>query len=83
MPRTFGDSIIHVSHCDALVEGHEELPELKRHILTETESTIGTLIADNLVADGATLQMGIIISCVNTIKQSHVFCESTWILHVI
>ena len=58
MPRTFGDSVIHVSHCDALVEGHEELPELKAHKLSETETKIGSLIADNLVADGATLQMG-------------------------
>lgn len=58
MPRTFGDSVIHVSHIDALVEGHQPLPELATHELGEVETKIGSLIADNLVHDGATLQMG-------------------------
>lgn len=59
MPRTFGDGIIHVSHFDALVQGEMELPELKSEKLGEVELAIGKLIADNLVEDGATLQMGI------------------------
>ncbi|XP_076365197.1 succinyl-CoA:acetate/propanoyl-CoA:succinate CoA transferase-like [Tachypleus tridentatus] len=59
LPRTFGDGLIHKSHFDALVEGQLELPELKPPKLTDVEVTIGKLIADNLVVDGATLQMGI------------------------
>ncbi|CAL1290483.1 unnamed protein product [Larinioides sclopetarius] len=59
MPRTFGDAAIHVSHFDALVEGEMELPELKPDVQTEVELSIGKQIAENLVVDGATLQMGI------------------------
>ena len=58
MPRTFGDGVIHVSHFDALVEHDEALPELKSHSTTPEEQKIGRFIADNLVQDGATLQMG-------------------------
>ncbi|CAL1291843.1 unnamed protein product [Larinioides sclopetarius] len=59
LPRTFGDATVHVSHFDALVEGERELPEHKPDVLTEVELSIGKQIAENLVADGATLQMGI------------------------
>lgn len=47
-----------MSHFDALVEGEKELPEHKPDILTEVELSIGKQIAENLVVDGATLQMG-------------------------
>lgn len=59
MPRTFGDGVIHESHIDAMVQNSEPLSELKRGALSEEEKKIGKLIADNLVVDGATLQMGI------------------------
>nr|XP_006812038.1 PREDICTED: uncharacterized protein LOC100372560 [Saccoglossus kowalevskii] len=59
MPRTFGDGIIHKSHFDALVEDEFDLPEKPRHVLTDEEKSIGRYIAENLVEDGATLQMGI------------------------
>lgn len=58
MPRTFGDGVIHESHIDAMVQNSEPLHELKRGALSEEENKIGKLIADNLVVDGATLQMG-------------------------
>lgn len=58
MPRTFGDGVIHESHIDAMVQHSEPLHELKRGALSEEENKIGKLIADNLVVDGATLQMG-------------------------
>ena len=58
MPRTFGDGVIHESHIDAMVENCEPLHELKRGALSEEEKQIGKLVADNLVVDGATLQMG-------------------------
>ncbi|KAK6060544.1 putative 4-hydroxybutyrate coenzyme A transferase [Cooperia oncophora] len=60
MPRTFGDSVIHSSHIDVLVEDHSfpvcELPIGK---ISEEEQKIGSIIAENLVDNGATLQMGI------------------------
>ena len=58
MPRTFGDGVIHMSHCDAMVQGSDPLPELDIGSPTEQENKIGNLVADNLVHDGATLQMG-------------------------
>lgn len=59
LPRTFGDGIIHQSHIDAMVQADEPLHELSKGALTEEEQLIGKVIADNLVEDGATLQMGI------------------------
>lgn len=58
MPRTFGDGVIHSSHFDAMVEEDLPLYELKAHKPSPEEKAIGQLIADNLVQDGATLQMG-------------------------
>lgn len=59
MPRTFGDSSIHMSHFDAMIEGHVDLPALHAKNPSPQEEKIGELIAENLVSDGATLQMGI------------------------
>lgn len=59
MPRTFGDSIIHQSHFDYAVNVDIPLPEHGGHAMSDVETKIGKLIAENLVEDGATLQMGI------------------------
>jgi len=59
MPRTFGDAIIHISHADYAVKTDIQLPQHGGRPPTEVESKIGNLIAENLVEDGATLQMGI------------------------
>ena len=58
MPRTLGDSFIHISKVAKLVEISEKLPELKSPPFTEVEKKIGGYIAD-LVEDGSTLQLGI------------------------
>ena len=58
MPRTFGDAVVHQSHLDAMVAVEEPLPELAIVPATHEEERIGRLIANNLVQDGATLQMG-------------------------
>ncbi|KHJ97199.1 putative 4-hydroxybutyrate coenzyme A transferase [Oesophagostomum dentatum] len=60
MPRTFGDSVIHSSHIDVMVEQHG-FPLHQRHIGkdSEEETKIGQIIAEHLVDNGATLQMGI------------------------
>jgi len=62
MPRTFGDGVIHKSHFDALVEVDHALPEIHTSTATYEEERIGKFIADNLVMDGATLQMGLSLS---------------------
>jgi len=59
MPRTFGDGVIHLSHIDSLVAGDVPLACLSKSKRTDEEEKIGALVADYLVADGATLQMGI------------------------
>lgn len=59
MPRTFGDSIIHESHFDFAVNVDIPLPAHAHKEMSATETKIGNLIAENLVEDGATLQMGI------------------------
>jgi len=58
MPRTLGDSFMHVSRADAIIEVDKALPELPRKPFTEVESRIGEFIAD-LINDGDTLQLGI------------------------
>uniref|UniRef100_A0A0N5C4S3 Acetyl-CoA hydrolase n=1 Tax=Strongyloides papillosus TaxID=174720 RepID=A0A0N5C4S3_STREA len=60
MPRTFGDGIIHQSHIDYLVEAHDFPVHLRAMpSIGEAEQKIGKIIAEELVDDGATLQMGI------------------------
>ncbi|KAJ6637676.1 4-hydroxybutyrate coenzyme A transferase [Pseudolycoriella hygida] len=59
MPRTFGDSIIHQSHFDFATCIDVPLPAHGHKQQTDQETRIGQLIAENLVEDGATLQMGI------------------------
>ncbi len=58
MPRTLGDSFIHISRLTKIVEVCEELPQLLPEPPGPVEEQIGRHIA-NLVEDGATLQMGI------------------------
>lgn len=59
MPRTFGDSIVHISHIDYAVKVDADLPAHGNAAMSDIETKIGKLIADNLVENGATLQMGI------------------------
>ncbi|MBI4552031.1 MAG: acetyl-CoA hydrolase/transferase family protein [Candidatus Latescibacteria bacterium] len=58
MPRTLGDSFIHVSKLDAVVESDEPLPELPRSPISDVQRRIGQHVAA-LIEDGSTLQMGI------------------------
>lgn len=58
MPRTMGDSFIHVSEIDHIVEVSYELPELPAPKIGEVEKLIGENCA-SLVNDGDTLQLGI------------------------
>ncbi len=58
MPRTLGDSFIHVSRLNHIVETDYPIPEAPQGGSTPDHLTIGKLIAA-LIPDGATLQMGI------------------------
>ena len=58
MPRVLGDSFIHVSKLDYVVEVDYPLPEAPQGGGTEVHRQIGKNIAD-LICDGDTLQLGI------------------------
>ena len=58
MPRVFGDSMIHISEVDAVIENNAPLFEMPERPPNAEEKQISELIAD-LVPDGACLQMGI------------------------
>jgi acyl-CoA hydrolase len=58
MPRTLGDSFIHISRISKLVEISKELPELEIPPITDLEKQIGAHIA-GLVEDYSTIQLGI------------------------
>jgi acyl-CoA hydrolase len=58
MPRTYGDSFIHVNNLDAVVETSQPLCELKSIEITNVHHAIGKNVA-SLIEDGATLQLGI------------------------
>ncbi len=58
MPRTLGDSFIHISQIDYLVPVDYPIPELKMGEPNEIARQIASYIAD-LIEDGSTLQMGI------------------------
>jgi acyl-CoA hydrolase/RimJ/RimL family protein N-acetyltransferase len=58
MPRTLGDSFIHVSRLDAIVESDAPLPELEQTVPDDVALEIGRNVAC-LIDDGSTLQMGI------------------------
>jgi 4-hydroxybutyrate CoA-transferase len=58
MPRTYGDSFIHVSDIDAVVEWSQPLCELKKPVVTDMHVAIARNVA-GLIEDGAVLQTGI------------------------
>jgi len=58
MPRSLGDSFLHVSKVSAIVESDRPLLELKPDPFTEVQRRIGEHVA-SLIPDGATLQVGI------------------------
>ncbi len=58
MPRTLGNSFVHVSELDAIVELDTPLIVLNPMQITDVEAHIGENCAE-LIEDGATLQLGI------------------------
>jgi 4-hydroxybutyrate CoA-transferase len=58
MPRTLGDSFLHVSEIDYFVEANAEIIELQPPTISKVEEEIGERCA-SLIEDGATLQLGI------------------------
>jgi len=57
-PRTFGDTMIHISEVAGLVESSRPIPAIGVAPYTEVDAQIGKYIA-GLVEDGSTIQLGI------------------------
>ncbi len=57
MPRIFGDSLLHVSEVDAIVEHEEPLMELVPGDSKPEAAAIGRTVSE-MVPDGATIQLG-------------------------
>lgn len=57
-PWTFGDTAIHISQADWLIETDAALPELKEIPFTAVEEAIGENVAE-LIRDGDCIQLGI------------------------
>lgn len=57
LPRTYGDTHVHISDIDYLVEVEHEPPTLEPPMLSEKDLLIGNYAAD-LVEDGSTIQIG-------------------------
>lgn len=58
MPRTYGDTFVHVSEIDYLVETSNPIVELPPPRIGDVEKAIGENCA-SLIEDGSTLQLGI------------------------
>ncbi len=58
MPRSFGDSMLHISEVDAIVENESPLFAIPSRPATPTDEIIAEIIA-KMVPDGATLQIGL------------------------
>jgi len=58
MPRTLGDSFIHVSKIDAFVEVDRDLDEFRPEPASEVERAIGKNVS-SLIEDGSCLQLGL------------------------
>jgi itaconate CoA-transferase len=58
MPRVFGNSAVHISEVNAIVENESPLFAVPSRATTELDETIGKLLVE-MVPDRATLQIGI------------------------
>ncbi len=58
LPRTYGDTQVHISEVDYFTESELPIPHLSKVVPDEVETKIGENIA-TLVDDGATIQLGI------------------------
>ena len=59
MPRTFGDTIIHIDKFTHCIEQTSNIFKLPPKIPDHNDDVIASHIANNLVPDGSTLQVGI------------------------
>ena len=80
VPRTHGDTFIHLSHITAIVETSHSLQELQVESFTEMHLRVAQNVS-SLIPDGATLQTGIggipeaVLSCLEDKKDLGIHTE--------
>jgi 4-hydroxybutyrate CoA-transferase len=74
MPRTYGDSFIHVTELDAIVNAPRPLCAIKLPVITDMHRAIARNVA-GLIDDGAVLQTGIAESRMQC-------CRFSWIAKI-
>jgi len=57
LPRTSGDTLVHISEIDYIIETDREIPTLPEITLSDKERLIGAYVAE-LIEDESTLQIG-------------------------
>ena len=81
VPRTFGDSLVHFSQLDAVLESDTPLHAAPPRAASAADEAIGRIIAQELVRDGATLQLGIgaipnaVLRCLASHKDLGIYSE--------
>ncbi|EFK08266.1 acetyl-CoA hydrolase/transferase [delta proteobacterium NaphS2] len=58
MPRTLGDSLVHLSQVDYVVESSDPLPAIPRPKIGDAERKIGAFTSE-LIPDGSVIQVGL------------------------
>lgn len=58
MPRTHGNTFIHITQVDYLVEDNSTLPEISSKEMSSEDIAIGGYVAEH-IEDGSTIQLGI------------------------
>lgn len=58
LPRTYGDTQVHISEVDLVIETDREVPLFNPSPVDEKDRIIGQYVAD-LIEDGSTIQLGI------------------------
>lgn len=57
MPRTYGNTFVHISQVDRVIENHCRIPQIISNPPDDIQKTIGANIAD-LIDNGSTVQLG-------------------------
>ncbi|NLV20570.1 MAG: acetyl-CoA hydrolase/transferase family protein [Syntrophomonadaceae bacterium] len=73
MPRTSGNSFVHINHVDQIVENHVPLPQMKSAFPNDIQRIIGQRVAE-LIEDGSTVQLGfggIPMAMADFLKEKH------------
>ncbi|MBP1761392.1 MAG: Acyl-CoA hydrolase [Firmicutes bacterium] len=73
MPLTSGNSFVHISHVDQIIENNAKLPQMSSAIPNDIQRIIGQRVAEQ-IEDGSTVQLGfggIPMAMADFLKEKH------------